>query len=394
MNVRSILISIVGLFALASILLTDMMVLELLSSAILAGAIIGLKPRNTADQAAPPDRTAAFDSTPNAEIHSGFDLNARNMEDIGITINNLDGAIQDSSTALSNCFMRLDQSAKETNDIIQSTVGLLTVNNSAPSSGEEEAEKITVDRFAAEVDSILDRYVSLLVQISNKSVHAVHHITDMEKGLDRMFDLIASVRKISNQTNLLALNAAIEAARAGPAGRGFAVVADEVRKLSVDTNEFNDRIQANVEATKKAMRQIFDVVGEIASMDMNGAILAKSHVDEMFKEVEKMNLQVSDSINRMNSINSTVNENVSLAVKALQFEDISGQLIKRIQQDLEQSSAVHQLLEKILDTTSLTSDSEELVAELAELTAQIRSKPAIPSNVQESSPQDSEIDLF
>lgn len=64
----------------------------------------------------------------------------------------------------------------------------------------------------------------------------------LEEHLDKVAEIMQTIKDIANQTNLLALNAAIEAARAGETGRGFAVVADEVRRLAERTREATEYV--------------------------------------------------------------------------------------------------------------------------------------------------------
>ncbi len=237
--------------------------------------------------------------------------------------NDIQHLVEDSSIRLHESFRGLSESANSGKDLMMGIVDQLSSDNKGP-------EDVSLKQFANEVGSILDDYVKLFIDISEKSVQAVHNIQDMVKHLDGMFGLINDIRGIADQTNLLALNAAIEAARAGEAGRGFAVVADEVRKLSQDSNELNEQIRERAETAKSTVTNVEKVVGEIASLDMNIAIDAKGHLDGMLAELELVNEKVAHSVSEGAAIGEEINAEVNRAVTALQTADRIAQYAKQI----------------------------------------------------------------
>ncbi|GAB1258154.1 hypothetical protein NBRC116494_26560 [Aurantivibrio plasticivorans] len=206
----------------------------------------------------------------------------------------------------------------------------------AGSKHDDGEEDVTLKYFAREVGRILDDYVQLFVDVSDRSVQAVHNIQDMVRQLDGMFVLIADIRGIADQTNLLALNAAIEAARAGEAGRGFAVVADEVRKLSQDSNNLSAEIRNRAEGAKETITKVEAVVGQIASLDMNIAIDAKGHLDSMLAELEEVNASIAEGVKEVSSLSEGIGRDVNSAITALQFADLVGQKTGRIKQRIDQ----------------------------------------------------------
>lgn len=183
-------------------------------------------------------------------------------------------------------------------------------------------DSMCLKAFTSDLMTIIDQYVGLLVQVSEKSISAVHKIQDMSSHFEQSFTLLGQIRGIADQTNLLALNAAIEAARAGDAGRGFAVVADEVRALSHSSNILNDKIFETSENTKSAIQDVSYIVGDIASLDMNMAINAKTKVDAMLLHLETNNEKIESAMSEVSLQTNELKMDVGKAVQTLQFADL------------------------------------------------------------------------
>lgn len=91
------------------------------------------------------------------------------------------------------------------------------------------------------VGTLTDIHVKRLqIELQNSELR---HREQLEDQMQKIGEIIVTIKDIANQTNLLALNAAIEAARAGEAGRGFAVVADAVAKLAGRTRDATEYVE-------------------------------------------------------------------------------------------------------------------------------------------------------
>lgn len=324
-----------------------------------------------------------------SSVTEAINQNSNDIQLISENLSSLDDAIRNSAQTLSGSFSGLGSTSNQTHQLIKEITGLMT----SAAQHNADQDTITVEKFAGEVSDILMRYVSLLVDVSEKSVRAVHHISDMVVELDQMFSLLVDIRTIAEQTNLLALNAAIEAARAGEAGRGFAVVADEVRKLSQNTNSLSDQIRDRAEKAKSVVTEVRDIVGAIASMDLNDAINAKGHVDEMLHELEDTNHTISETMDQLNHLNSEVNHHVSSAVQALQFEDLTTQVITQIGQSLSHLEAVNNQLGKICEAANIKEQDKHLIGHLNQILT-VERKPQATRNAPTTSQDEGEIDLF
>ena len=290
--------------------------------------------------------------------------------------------VENSSLQLHKSFQGLSESAQSGREIMQEVLETLT-----PDEMDKDGE-VSLKGFANEMERILDEYVRLFVDVSDKSVQAVHTIRDMVSHFDQMFSLIQDIRGIADQTNLLALNAAIEAARAGESGRGFAVVADEVRKLSQDSNSLSDQIQEKAERAKSRISGVEKVVGEIASLDMNIAIDAKGHVDGMLTELEQVNSRVAASVSKSAQMGDHINREIGVALGALQTGDQVAQISHKLIEAVEALRAVTQVLGQS------GSDNNDLTELLNGRLAALNALPTYDTASQTQSEESAEVDLF
>jgi len=115
------------------------------------------------------------------------------------------------------------------------------------SSGADEARKL-----AEEGARVVSEVVSAIGDVSERTAAMHARLTELDKQVAGIGQILNVISDIADQTNLLALNAAIEAARAGDAGRGFAVVADEVRKLAEKTQHATSEVATASAPCRKA----------------------------------------------------------------------------------------------------------------------------------------------
>lgn len=221
--------------------------------------------------------------------------------------------VDESVETLNESYFELQKLAEEQNQITSELVETLLGNKDSTND---------ISHVLPKTEAIIRQFVDTLVNVSEKSISAVHSIHDMSDKLDTVFKLLERVRGLSEQTNLLALNAAIEAARAGDAGRGFAVVAQEVRDLSVKAKELNDQIETEINVAQQTVKEANKTVGEMASIDMTEAIESKEKVDAMLRGVQAVNVTVEQEVHKIRSSGDLIHSQVDNGIRALQFADI------------------------------------------------------------------------
>ncbi|MFV8833633.1 methyl-accepting chemotaxis protein [Aquisalimonas sp.] len=227
--------------------------------------------------------------------------------------------VTDAVQQLNASFVGVNEKTHEQSDLTETVM--------QTSSEDDASGSLGIRQFVAETESILENYVEMVVGMSRHSVDAAHAIDDIVSQMDAIGGLLRDIRGIAKQTDLLALNASIEAARAGEAGRGFAVVAEQVRMLAEQANTFNDQIAEQVSSARGIIDHAKSSVSEMASQDMNESLNARKRISSMMQDLESLDQRVDAGLSRISSLTGAIDGHVQDAVRALQFEDISTQLL-------------------------------------------------------------------
>lgn len=236
----------------------------------------------------------------------------------------------DAVISLNSSFIGLEKLSHMEQEMVMSMIQHMSATMS-----NADGESRDVQTVIQEAGLVMAYFIDLIVDMSKGSVQLVEKIDDISAKTEEIFKLLGGIKSIADQTNLLALNASIEAARAGHAGLGFAVVADEVRKLAMHSNTFNDQIVGHISSTKATIVDANRIVGDIASRDMSRAITAKGQVDEMLTALGDFNREISVHLDEINGVTNQIKDNVVVAVRSLQFEDIVRQAVLQTQGNLE-----------------------------------------------------------
>lgn len=150
---------------------------------------------------------------------------------------------------------------------------------------------------------------------------AMERITETSKEIE---NIIVAIEDIASQTNLLSLNASIEAARAGEAGKGFAVVADQIGKLAADSAQ--------------------------------SAITTKELINKSLVEIETGNRIVEHTMESIGTVLSNMESFADMASGSAEASRTQANMLKQIEEGIEQISAVVQTNTAAAQETSAVSE--------------------------------------
>lgn len=322
------------------------------------------------------------------------DINAVVEQEVEIVrgeLSHVKQMIAEAIETLSDSFTNMNNASQQEGELVLS----LLANMGGSSDG------MSIERFTQETRDIMNYLINLIIRVSNRSRDTVIKIDDMVSQINAIFTLLEDVKTIADQTNLLALNAAIEAARAGESGRGFAVVADEVRKLSLNSNKLNEQIRKKAEQARLTVDEVRDIVGNSASNDMREAENSKDRSERMMDALNSMNESIKDRLGSVSKIIQDIDTNVSNAIRSLQFEDITRQLVDQAQYHLDNlysmTSTTHAAASEMMQTE--VESSHDYAQRMDELRRKIyeereRIENARMTRVRSSTLDEGDVDLF
>lgn len=158
----------------------------------------------------------------------------------------------------------------------------------------------------------------------------VEVIATIQKGSERVDEVMGVIDQIALQTNLLALNAAVEASRAGEAGRGFAVVAEEVRGLAQRSAASASDSARMLASSKSAAQEGGAVASQVAAV-FGDVLDGSARVDAMVHEIVATSGRQQEAIHlvgeALHTIDGTVQDNARRAAELAKVVAASRELV-------------------------------------------------------------------
>ncbi|EDX84864.1 GAF domain protein [Synechococcus sp. PCC 7335] len=201
----------------------------------------------------------------------------------------------------------------------------------------EEAAAVakSASKTANQGEEAMDLTVNNIMRLRQTVGLTAKKVKRLGESSQQITKAVSLINQISQQTNLLAINAGIEAARAGEGGQGFAAVAEEVSELAARSAEATEEIERIVDTIQ---RETGDVVAAI----------------------EQSTTQVVEGTQRVEDARESLGQILTGSQK---MDEFARSISRATSSQVQISTSVYALMEKIAQLAERTSASSKQVSE-------------------------------
>jgi methyl-accepting chemotaxis protein len=255
-------------------------------------------------------------------------------------------AVASAATEMQASAQTLTASSKETSEqsaAVAAAAEEASVNVQTVASAAEELSSSIgeISRQVVESTKIADTAVEN-VEMTNQRVQ------NLEKGAEKIGEVVALITDIAEQTNLLALNATIEAARAGESGKGFAVVASEVKELASQTAKATEEIDSQIRGIQDSTRDTVTAIQAIGET-IQGIQEVSSAISAAIEEQGSATMEIARNIEQASAGTTEVTSNITGVNKtAEETGESATQLLEAAGELSEQSETLGSEVDKFL----------------------------------------------
>lgn len=217
-------------------------------------------------------------------------------------------AVRDATSRLDGSFRTLQQMLGEHRAALKTVTDVMHATNTEGHS------------FAGSADALLQQFVDKIVRVSTDSMRIIGQLSTLSTQVDGIVACADDIDRLARETRFIAFNARIETHRAGEAGRTFKVVADEVKRLANASSTLSNQIRACVSECREQLGQLQETSTGLASHDMSQAV-------ESHRGLANAIAKLGDVDKTLDAMLDRVDATVADALRALQFEELTSQLI-------------------------------------------------------------------
>lgn len=192
----------------------------------------------------------------------------------------------------------------------------------------EGGDKASASAVAASTREAIRKERGAVGGIVTNNRHNARKLQEMGKELETGIVVVKEIEEINERSRLIAFNMAVEAARMGERGQGVRVIVNELRSLNDRTAQFSKEIVGLLSRFKSYSTELILEIADHAER-LNGEVM--DGMDAAEAAMESLISSASETERLSSGIAASsveVQSNLDTVLEALQFQDITRQMIE------------------------------------------------------------------
>lgn len=244
-------------------------------------------------------------------------LAMRELESASRDIAQVRGLVADAVSKLSQGFESIAAETSAQQRLLEKLLSQVDDNGNAQG---------ILPQFVAQSERLVNSVTDGLERASERTLNLAARLDAIDATFASLAKLSARVLGVSEQIRVLAFNANLEAARAGDAGKGFSVVAVAVRELSCDFRSLTVEISDAIDQSRASISTTVEEARQAAAADSSTVGQSRTEMALLHEATGQLNQDMSASLQDARQMGATIHAGVAQCVRALQFDDLVGQL--------------------------------------------------------------------
>lgn len=193
----------------------------------------------------------------------------------------------------------------------------------------------SVEQLIEECQVTMETLLSAIEHAGEVSRKAVEQIRLIDGYSHKISTSLKQLDGIAEGNKILAINARIEAAHAGEAGAGFSIVANEVNAQAQKSHEVILQVTDLSGQLRDAARSAVKDLEKMDQRDRKSAEHSRKQVTTALNGFQDMHSRMKAMLGEMSSEGELLADDISAAIRGLQFQDRTGQRISHVRHGLE-----------------------------------------------------------
>jgi methyl-accepting chemotaxis protein len=268
---------------------------------------------------------------------------------------------------------------------VTSASELLSGEGSGESTGRSrESIGVLIEEAQQTIESLL-QHTQHSAQVSQSAIERINRV---RAATDDITKSLAQLDDITIGNRLLAVNARIQAVYAGDRAAGFGGVANEIAVQARRSSEIVDLIRSVSGELRTISQAALTDLQTMAADDQRAMERSKQEVDRVLEDFRRMNGHTRQFIEKMTRENASVVDEISAAVRSLQFQDRISQRMAHVIGELD---GLRKAFSK--HTQNVTVDSKAVMDRLSSLYT-MHEERSVLGGSSDASLSDGDVELF